>query len=483
MKTFFIKLHRILGSILSLVFVIWFVSGFVMIYSGFPHASKKKSFERQETLGKYKHLIQDYKEDTIAPQYLKLEIHHGKPYYSYKKQWIDATTLSTVASFSTSAIDSLILTDYGASITSKEILTDFDSWIPWEHFQDYFPIHKYYLNDDKKTEVYLSQKTGKVVQETTARKRWFARFGAIPHWFYYKSLRLKQDLWATVVIWLSAIGCIMCLSGLIVGIYRSRKWRKAKKRGLFGFSPYKKKWYKWHHIVGLTFGFFVFTFVFSGMLSMMSIPNWLLPIDKTINYSKIWREEACDFSKHQLSVQELLANKKLADAKTIEWRQIDSIPYYLVYKEYQKPLLIDARVPRKELEQKIFSINEIKQIAARKFQDHQYSLEKLTTSDGYYTQLKNPLAKLRFQDANKSWLYIDLHNPDFTPSLNKSRRLRRWLYRGLHTFNFPIFEKMDWMRKTLLILVSILGTFLSISGLVLSYKYIRRKNKKWRKKQ
>ena len=34
--------------------------------------------------------------------------------------------------------------------------------------------------------------------------------------------------------------------------------------------PYKKFWYKWHHILGVLFGLFVLTFCFSGMMSFGS---------------------------------------------------------------------------------------------------------------------------------------------------------------------------------------------------------------------
>ncbi len=57
MKKFFIQLHRILGTALSLAFLMWFLSGMVMIYSGFPRANKKMAFNNSESVSQYKHQI------------------------------------------------------------------------------------------------------------------------------------------------------------------------------------------------------------------------------------------------------------------------------------------------------------------------------------------------------------------------------------------------------------------------------------------
>lgn len=475
-RTFFIKLHRILGSALSLVFLVWFLSGFVMIYSGFPHADRKRAFNKQEPLKRHIASVQPFTTDSILPQQLTLSVLNGKPVYTYSDKQVDASTLAPIHSFSEKTLDSIISVSYTANF-EKEVLNDFDSWIPWAYFEKYFPIHKYYIKNSAKTEVYLSEKTGKIVQETTAKKRWLARFGAIPHWFYFKSLRLQKGLWADIIIWLSGIGCILCLSGIVVGFYRSRKWRKAKKRGLLGFSPYKKKWYRWHHIIGMTFGLFTFTFVFSGMLSLMSIPQWLVPVDTSVNYAEEWREKATDFSVYKLSISEVLATPALKDVKTLTWRMINGVPYYLVQKSYRTPILIDAR-ENSEVKQKVFSREEIASIASQKFSNHTYTLDVMNEYDGYYNNPANAIAKLKFEDNNLSWLYIDTHNPDFTASLDKSSRLRRWLYHGLHTFNFPALEGVDWLRKTLLIIVSIFGTIISLTGVVLGYRYCKRKLKK-----
>ena len=66
---------------------------------------------------------------------------------------------------------------------------------------------------------------------------------------------------------LPGIGCLMCLAGGYLAI-RDLRWARRRGKGL---TPYKKFWYKWHHLAGLLFGLFVLTFVFSGMMSLATL--------------------------------------------------------------------------------------------------------------------------------------------------------------------------------------------------------------------
>ena len=46
----FRKIHRILGLLLSILFLMWFISGIVMIYHSFPRVNQKLKLARQESL-------------------------------------------------------------------------------------------------------------------------------------------------------------------------------------------------------------------------------------------------------------------------------------------------------------------------------------------------------------------------------------------------------------------------------------------------
>ena len=46
----FRKIHQILGLLLSILFLMWFISGIVMIYHSFPRVNQKLKLARQESL-------------------------------------------------------------------------------------------------------------------------------------------------------------------------------------------------------------------------------------------------------------------------------------------------------------------------------------------------------------------------------------------------------------------------------------------------
>ena len=91
--------------------------------------------------------------------------------------------------------------------------------------------------------------------------------GAIPHWLYFTPLRVQQNLWTNVVIWLSGVGTIMALLGLIVGISLYSPKGKYRYNGTPTGIPYTGQ-KRLHMILGLFFGILTCTWAFSGMLSM-----------------------------------------------------------------------------------------------------------------------------------------------------------------------------------------------------------------------
>ena len=89
----------------------------------------------------------------------------------------------------------------------------------------HFPLYQFSLGDDRKTEIYVSSKTGDVVMCTTRRQRMLAFLGPIAHWLYVPVLRRNGPLWTNVVVWSSGTGCVLCLSSLLVGVPRSSRSR------------------------------------------------------------------------------------------------------------------------------------------------------------------------------------------------------------------------------------------------------------------
>ena len=129
------------------------------------------------------------------------------------------------------------------------------------------PMHKFTVDDEAGTEVYVSERNAEVTVLTTRGSRALAWVGAIPHFLYFAPLRLNQPLWRQVVLWTSGIGIVLALLGIVLGIVQLRITRPFSFARLGSYLPYSG-WMRWHYITGLVFGVFTLTFVFSGWLSM-----------------------------------------------------------------------------------------------------------------------------------------------------------------------------------------------------------------------
>ena len=115
----------------------------------------------------------------------------------------------------------------GGSVAYRvDSLNRLDQWIPFGYLTKEFPIYKFSFEDDARQEMYISSKSGKVLQWTDRNSRFWAWLGAIPHWVYFTSLRQNQALWINFMIWASGLGAIMCFSGLWIGIWVFWKNRK-----------------------------------------------------------------------------------------------------------------------------------------------------------------------------------------------------------------------------------------------------------------
>src|SRR2546423_909768 len=122
-------------------------------------------------------------------------------------------------------------------------------------------------DDADRTVVYVSDATGEPVMRTTARARRRGYAGAVLHWLYFAPFRRHATLWAQSIIWLSIVGCAMCATGLIWGVWRYSPSSRYRLKREHAHSPYAGMMH-WHHYAGLLFGLTTCSWIFSGLLSM-----------------------------------------------------------------------------------------------------------------------------------------------------------------------------------------------------------------------
>lgn len=275
------SLHRITGAIISLFFFMWFVSGLVLIYYPFPNVSQSLKYENMDALPQALPNINDVlsqlPDSGKKAKTISLRQFQGQSLYSVKTvdslYTLCVDTSKSVNPVTWTTIEQTAKKWVDAPVLKIDTLNERDQWIMYSRYEDEIPIYKFYFDDKEKHQLYISAKTAEVQQFTDNNGRFWAWMGAIPHKFYLPFIRQNTDVWTNSLTVGGVIALIVALSGIYFGVYVLYKRYKTKRK--LG-SPYKKRWYKWHHILGLIFGIFLATFAFSGAVALQRIPQWII---------------------------------------------------------------------------------------------------------------------------------------------------------------------------------------------------------------
>lgn len=264
--------HRWTGIVLCLLFAIWFVSGVVMMYVPFPSFRAPEQIEAAPPIDWTRVRVGPdaalaVLQEREFPSEMRLDMMIGEPVYRFVtadgRRAVSAATGKEIVSIGAQQAGAIASALVGVPVDTISSVTQ-DQWVVTRAYGKIAPFWRVRLADDAATDIYVMQKTGEVVQNTTAHERFWNWLGAVPHWIYFEALRVYQEPWRQTVLWTSGIGILGAIAGIWIGLLRVRL-RKRYKSG--SVSPYRG-WMKWHHVVGLVGGVFVVTWVFSGWLSM-----------------------------------------------------------------------------------------------------------------------------------------------------------------------------------------------------------------------
>lgn len=474
----FRKTHKVLGLLLSVLFLMWFLSGIVMIYHTFPRVNQKWMLARQESLqGGFPVLdsLLLLLPDSCRLSDLSVDMYLDRPVFHLKggafSAKLYADSLQAVRKPDSLGIIRLARQWGGLADYRVDTLYRLDQWIPFGRLKKEFPIYKFCFKDADKQELYISSQSGALLQRTDWNARFWARLGAIPHWVYFTSLRENQTLWLRFMVWAAALGSVMCFTGLWVGIW---VFWKNRRRGFR--SPYRKWWLRWHHITGMIFGLFALTFVFSGMMSLVDLPAWMQKGKSQREVRFRGRDgEMLPPATYVLDYRRVLDS--LPETKRLEWHSFGLHPYYTVYTATGKHY-IDASdstviTPFCLTEERVREA--VQRIHG---QEVSYTIEWLTNwDDDYYSRrgmLTLPVYKVVVDDEFHTRHYF---HPEtlYHRQVDDNGRLKGLLYQGFHSLNFKFLAERPLLWNLLMYVLLLGGSFLSLSGVVLTLKWLKRK--------
>ncbi len=478
--------HRWMGVAFCLLFGWWFLSGIFMMYWEYPGISAADRLERASALDAAKIRVSPSQAWAVAgngqwPDRTTLEMFDGRPVYRFT---LDRQSILVYADDGTrqgAFRDDQLLriaaawARQPATAARAEQIKQPDQWTI--QIRRRLPLLKYSFGDGQ--QVYISKTTGEILQYTTTTKRLQAHLSAIPHWIYYTPLRVQQKLWTNVVIYASLLATIAALLGMVAGIWMyspSRKYRFAGQPSSIPYTGQKRL----HTILGLCFGVIACTWAFSGMLSMdppflanggasvsdlaSDIQDALGPIPFDLS--------ACDAK----SPPQALAQLGRTPVKQLELISFDGEPVYIAWSGPGETRIVPLRgEPKPE-----FDPNRIFNIAAQIASPAQVAAQHLLTRyDAYYLdrhrQLPLPVLFLRFNDADHTQVYIDQRTGRVVAQhSDRSSFLRRWLYHGLHSFDFPWLYSYRPAWDIVVLALMAGGLWLSVTSIILAWRVLQK---------
>lgn len=484
-RAFVFSFHRIAGTIISLFFLMWAISGLVLIYHPFPNVSQAQVNESMDampdSLPDIRAVLSQQHIPEESVRSISLKNFQNQTLFSVKTK----DSLYTICSdanreikpITTGTIHGIAKKWVNAPVAKLDTLNERDQWIMYSRYLDEMPIYKLYFNDHEKHQLYISSKTGEVLQFTGKKQRLWAWLGAIPHKFYLPFIRKNTDAWITLLTVSGFIALAVALSGLFVGISVSIRRYRAKRN----IIPYKKFTWKWHHILGLSFGIFAATWALSGAMALQRIPQWIIKThgDYRISNSKM-RGEQLSLDTYMLDYRSL--TQQYPDIKSIEWSHFQDTPVYnIIVKE--SGICIDASTG--EVKELYLPQSQIKKAISGIHKNNEaFTVTLIDQYEEYYLPKKRelplPAYKVEVDNADKSRYYIDPKSGNFQ-YLNKSRKAKKWLFSGLHYLHIKwLVEKpvlwtiVIWTLCTGVALVSLSGVWMGIKYTIRSIRKMSR---------
>jgi len=94
----------------------------------------------------------------------------------------------------------------------------------------------------------------------------------------------------------------------------------------------------------------------------------------------------------------------------------------------------------------------------------------------YYSRLRGesrPLPVLRLKFADATWFHLDVASGELLERSNATNRIYRWLYNGLHFWDFPGLLTRPLLREVLILGLSLGGLLLSLLGVAVGWRRLR----------
>jgi hypothetical protein len=307
---------------------------------------------------------------------------------------------------------------------------------------------------------YVSSRTGEVVRDTARAERAWNWVGSVVHWIYPTVLRSQAALWHWVVVGLTTWALATALLGTVIGIVRWRPRGYANGRT----NPYRG-WLRWHLALGLGAAVFVLSWLFSGLMSMNPF-NVFSQRSPTAAMVAAWRAAELEPTLELPLLDGAREVSWFADrGGSLAWVRANAGASYLV--RGAQTVVIDTAFVRRR--------------AALLGLGVARSIEFLPQRDAYlnlrHVMAAPPVWRVRYDDSAATWLHVDARNGQLVGRINRSNRAQRWLYHGLHSWDFEVLHAHRPLWDALMLPAMLLGLAFAVTSVAVAVRRLLTRKK------
>jgi uncharacterized iron-regulated membrane protein len=455
--------HRWLGVVLGLLVLLWFVSGLIMLFVARPQLSEAERLAglpvieagnvRVSPMAAWQALGL-----SGEPSAIRLNAAGGQPAYRIlaNKQWhtVNAENGQILPSIDQDSARRLAEGYAGKQVITAISPVDIDQWTVYRRFDALRPFWRVEFADGQ--DLYVASRSGELALDTTRSERTWNWLGSVVHWIYITPLRQNTALWRNIVLWSSFLALALVLSGFWLG------WQRLRLRARYRegrVTPYREAWKRWHHLLGLAGTLVLFSWLLSGWLS-------LAPMELASGPKK--PESTSSLLSPALDVRPTPG----AATREFEWLGFGSALLKLEKQTEGSVIHLEDQPPVTALTLE----NMEKAVRDMKLGSVVHAAW-LHEADNRYYSLRHhprafPVARIELDDPAATVLYISPRNGRIEVISNRHDFAYRWLYHGLHRLDFPTLVEYPLLRDITVILLSLLGSALSLTGCVLGWNRI-----------
>ncbi|PJL10166.1 hypothetical protein B9Y66_13685 [Stenotrophomonas maltophilia] len=479
--------HRWLGIGGCLLMLLWFVSGMVMLFIGYPKLTPGERLAALPTLADargWQALSALPEAVRQEPERVVLTTLRGEPAYvvrsgTHMGAW-SALTGQALPSVSAQLAEVSAAQFAGGPAFVGATPLDEDRWTHSRSLDPHRPLYRVGVGGAQSGDVYVSSRTGEVVLDAPRLQQRWNYVGAWLHWLYFLRMQSVDPVWTWTVIALSALCTVAAISGVVVGIWR---WRFRGQYRSGSKTPYQEPWMRWHHLIGLMASAFVFTWIFSGLMSMNPL-GVFSSSRASLDVARYQGELPVDAGviAQPSAVLAAVHTPQFLPVE-IQWRRIGGELFAValdgnadsrVVTERGGALRVSTAFGADWLQGRVAAMSDarLRGFTLLQAPDAYFYPRAAEAMNGAAVR-RFPVAAADFDDAEATRVYVDLATGDPLLTMGRRERVGRWLFSFLHSWDLPALLRQPNSRLVVLLLLSVAGIALCATATVIGYRRLR----------